>query len=247
MDWDAFFTVHQGLPREGPGSPDDVAWACALAGLSGPIRVCDAGCGPGSDIAALADALPDAGITGVEKHPGFVTEARARFAGVPRVEIVEGDMADLPGAPYGFIWCAGALYFLGLEHGLATMHAALEPGGVLAFSEPCYFTDTPGQAVQDLWEGYPTRSREAILQATRAAGFEVLGHRPVPDDSWEAYFRPMEARIATLRPTADEGLSAMLDLCAEEAERWRAVREETGYLLTVARLPEPAGTNGRAR
>jgi hypothetical protein len=47
----------------------------------------------------------------------------------------------------------------------------------------------------------------------------------------------MEARIASLRSGADAGLTAMLDYCAKEASDWRAVKQETGYLLTVARRP----------
>jgi len=31
MKWDTFFKIHDDLPREGPGSGDDVAWACAQA------------------------------------------------------------------------------------------------------------------------------------------------------------------------------------------------------------------------
>ena len=30
---DAFFTLHDGLDREGPGLAEDVAWAVALAGV----------------------------------------------------------------------------------------------------------------------------------------------------------------------------------------------------------------------
>ena len=45
MDWEAFFTVHRGLPREGPGTAEDVAWACGLAGLPEGAVICDAVCG----------------------------------------------------------------------------------------------------------------------------------------------------------------------------------------------------------
>lgn len=235
MDWEAFFTVHRGLPREGPGTAQDVAWACGLAGLPEGAVICDAGCGPGGDIAALLDAVPGAQVVAVDKSAGFVAEAAARFAGEARVSVVEGDLGALPG-PFDMIWCAGALYFLGLRDGLAAMARALKPGGVLAFSEPCFFTDAPGAEARAFWEGHPAQSAEGIAAAVTAAGFDVLGTRKVPDAGWEAYYQPMEARIAALRPDADARLAEMLDLCAAEAVAWRQIRDETGYLLCVARL-----------
>ncbi len=236
IDWESFFELHKDLPREGPGEAEEVAWAVSLAGLPQSPRICDAGCGPGGDIAALLDAAPGAQVLGVDKTAAFVAQAQARFASDPRVRSDEGDMAALPDAPFDMIWCAGALYFLGLQEGLRTMRDALVPGGVLAFSEPCFFTDTPSAAALAFWEGYPTRPVAQILSEVADARFEVLGHRPVSDAGWEAYFGPMEARIAGLRPKEDDRLGAMLDYCAQEAASWRSLRHETGYLLTVARV-----------
>ncbi|NBE08519.1 class I SAM-dependent methyltransferase [Paragemmobacter ruber] len=237
MDWDSFFTVHSDLPREGPGEAGDVAWALALAGVPEGAAICDAGAGSGGDVAALL-ALPGARVLAIDSHPGFVAQMRARFAGEARVVVEEADMAALarhPAGPFDLIWCAGALYFLGLEAGLARMAGALKPGGVLAFSEPCVFVDAPSKAAVGFWEGYPARDAAGIGAAVAAAGYESLGARALGDAAWEAYYGPMEARIAALRPGADAALTAMLEVCAAEAALWRWVRGETGYLLTVAR------------
>jgi trans-aconitate methyltransferase len=212
-----------------------VFWACHLARLHDNAVICDAGCGPGGDIATLLRAQPSAHVVGVDSCADFVATAQARYAGQNRVEVFEGDLAKLPRRPFDMIWCAGALYFLGLRDGLETLRQALTPSGVIAFSEPCYFTDTPSEPAHAFWEGYPTRSAEAILHELRGAGFEVLGHRKVPDAGWEAYFGPLEERVAALRPTADARLTEMLDSALQEAATWRSVREETGYLLIVAR------------
>lgn len=237
MDWEAFFTVHSDLPREGPGEAADVAWALALGSVPEGAVICDAGAGAGGDVAALL-AVPGARVLAVDTHVGFVAQMRARFAGEARVMVEEADMAGLaahPAGPFDMIWCAGALYFLGLEEGLARMAAALRPGGVLAFSEPCHFVDAPSAAAVAFWDGYPVRDAAGIAGAVAAAGFESLGTRKVGATGWEAYYGPMEARIAALRPGAGAGLADMLDLCADEAAQWRQVRDETGYLLTVAR------------
>ncbi|WP_417210930.1 class I SAM-dependent methyltransferase [Antarctobacter sp.] len=238
MDWSAFFEVHKDLPREGPGTAGDVVWATALAGLPEGAAICDAAAGPGADIEALAQSVPGARVSAFDKNDGFVGQMQARFSGAPNVTVQKADLAEiasLPTAPFDMIWCAGALYFLGLDNGLEVLRGALKPGGVLAFSEPCYFTETPSPKACAFWEGYPTRDRAGIAAAVSAAGFEILGTRDVADAGWQAYYQPMEARIAKLRADGDPRLTHMLNLCAKEAEDWRAVRSETGYLLTVAR------------
>lgn len=237
MDWDAFFAVHSDLPREGPGEAADVVWALDLAGVPEGAAICDAGAGAGGDVAALL-AVPGGRVLAIDTHPGFVAQMRARFAGEDRLVVEEADMGELamhPAGPFDLIWCAGALYFLGLEQGLARMAGALKPGGVLAFSEPCLFSEAPSRAAMRLWEGYPVRDAAGIAAAVAAAGYEALGTRVLGHGAWEAYYGPMEARIGALRAGADARLTAMLDLNAEEAALWRRVQGETGYLLTVAR------------
>jgi len=238
MDWDAFFTLHHDLPREGPGLAEDVAFALSLAAPGPGAVICDAGAGPGGDIAALLAGAPDAALVAVDRHPGFVGTMRARFADEPRVTVVQADMANLANlaaAPFDLIWCAGALYFLGIGPGLAAFGQALRPGGVVAFSEPCHFVPEPSQAARDFWDGYEPADADTLVDRVRAEGWTVLGTRPVADAGWEAYYRPLEERIAALRPNAGAGLTEMLDSAAEEAATWRRVRGETGYLLIVAR------------
>ena len=240
MDWSMFFEVHKDLPREGPGSPEDVAWAAGLADLPSGAVICDAAAGPGADIEALLGAVQGAQVVAFDKSEAFVAQMQKRYGGMSAVTLCTADLAEigtLPQAPFDMIWCAGALYFLGLEDGLSTMFSALRPGGVLAFSEPCYLTDSPSDAARVFWEEYPTRDRAGIAEAVAGGGFDSLGTRVLSDAAWEAYYQPMEARIAALRPQADAALTEMLDLCADEARQWREVAQETGYLLTVARRP----------
>lgn len=222
----AFFTLHADLPREGPGLPEDVAWAAALAGLADDARICDAGCGPGGDIPALLAAAPEGHVTAIDTHAAFVAQVPAD----PRVTARVGDMGAIEG-PYDFIWCAGAMYFLGVTDALRLWRDALVTGGAVAFSEPCLFADTP--AARDLWEGYPATDEAGIAAQVAAAGYRTLGTRRLSDAAWEAYYVPMEARIAALRPGADDALNAVLDDGAAEIAAWRAVRAETGYLLSV--------------
>lgn len=235
-DMAAFFALHDGLPREGPGDAESLDWALRLAAPPRDGALCDAGCGPGADIAGLLAHVPAGRVEAVELHEGFVRAAAARFAGQPRVTVRQGDMADLAG-PYDLIWSAGALYFLGITAGLRRWRAALTPGGAVAFSEACWFTGAPSQRARAFWAAeYPQMTDQAGITAqVRAAGYDVLGQRRLSDAAWEAYFQPMEQRIEELRPGADTALAVVLDAAEEEIAAWRACRHEFGYLLTVAR------------
>lgn len=231
---EAFFKLHSDLPREGPGAPEDVAWALCMLDLPVNARVADVACGPGGDIAALLAGVPEAHLTALDKTPHFVEAARQAWSSDPRVTVLKADMKVIVN-PYDLIWCAGAVYFMGVETALKAWRKSLLPHGAVAFSEACWFTDTPSTRAKALWDKeYPTMTDAAGITAQiEAAGFRVLGQRRLPDAAWEAYFTPLDARIAMLREGADAALTAVLDEAEEEAACWRTHRDEFGYLLSV--------------
>ena len=233
-DREAFFTLHAGLPREGPGETADVAWAVEVAGLAPEARVLDAACGPGGDIGALLRAVPQGHVTAIDLHAPFIDDARTRWGHDPRVTLQVGDMTA-PEGPFDLIWCAGAVYFLGIEAALSAWRDRLAPGGAIAFSEPAYFTDTPSAGAVAFWagEGVEIGTEATIATRVAAAGYDTLGTRALSDVAWESYYRPLEDRIARLRPGADVGLTRALDAGLAEIAAWRAHRRETGYLLSL--------------
>lgn len=233
---EAFFTLHKDLPREGPGSAEDVQWAIELSGTHGEARVCDAGCGPGADTEALAEALPEAWIDALDLHPGFAEAAAARCARFgPRVKAWAGSMAELAG-PYDLIWCAGALYFLGVTEGLSAWKPALTRAGKVAISEPVLLGGPEPQAVRDFWAEYPAITEKAgVLERVAAAGYRVLGTRLIIGAPWEAYYAPIERRIEELRRgDVPDALESVLAQGTEEAAQWRAAQDRIAYLLVVA-------------
>jgi hypothetical protein len=138
--------------------------------------------------------------------------------------------------PYDLIWCAGAVYFMGVEKALRAWRKSLLSNGAIAFSEACWFTDNRSARAEAFWNAeYPSMTDEAGITAQiEAAGYRVLGQQRLQDASWEAYFTPLEQRAAALRAGgADPALSAVLDEAAEEIACWRAHRDEFGYLLSV--------------
>jgi SAM-dependent methyltransferase len=232
---EAFFKLHSGLPREAPGDRESLDWAMALASPPADARILDAGCGPGADIEGLLAAAPSGKVTAIDLHEPFVATARERYAGDSRVEASIGDMAN-PGGPFDLIWSAGALYFLGIEAGLMAWREALVPGGVVAFSDAIWLTEDRPADVLKLFADYKAMTDlNGDIAACSRAGYEVLGHRILPDAAWEAYFQPMEVRIAELRVGADPVLNQILDEAVFEIETWRAHRDAFGYATIVAR------------
>ncbi len=236
-DFDAenFFRIHADLPREGPGETADVAWAVEVAGIGPDARVLDAASGPGGDLGALLRAAPQGHVTAVDLHAPFIEAAKARWGKDKRVTLVAGDFLAQSG-PFDFIWCAGAVYFVGIEAALTTWAQQLAPGGAIAFSEPSFFTATPSDGARAFWgEHEPLTDEAGIRDRIAAAGFEVLETRKVSDIGWESYYRPMQDRITRLRKGADAALIAALDEAEAEMNLWRAHKAETGYLLSVVR------------
>ena len=219
----------EGLPRQGPGEPSDVEWAIRTLGVPGDARVLDAGCGPGADVETFLALLPEARVTGVEIHAPFVEEARERVPS-ERATFDVGDMRDAEGR-FNLIWCAGALYFLGIEEGLSAFRAMLAPGGAVAFTEPVISdeTDLP------FWGGYEAGTDAQVLERTRSAGWDVVDSRRISQTAWALYHDPLEARIDALRPGASEALKAVLDEGEKEIFEKRVDGDRNGYLHVLAR------------
>jgi len=231
---EAFLTLYADLAREGPGASADLGWALSVAGTPIDARICDAGCGSGADTLTLAKDRPQARIDAVDKTAQFVAAARKRVAPFgSRVQVRQGDMADLTG-PYDLIWCAGAIYFIGISQALTAWRPALAPGGRVAFSEPCMLP-RPSQAARDFWSvEYPQiTDMVGIRDRVAKAGFRVLGENLQIGAAWENYYLPMERRIASLRPGANATLGAALDKAEAEIARWRAAPSEIAYALMV--------------
>jgi len=233
----AFFTLHRDLPREGPGTAADVLWALEAAGTPEEAAICDAACGPGADTVTLAGARPRARIDAIDLQAHFAEEAARRTARFgPRVTVTRGDYAELPGS-YSLIWCSGAVYFTGFTRALAVWKPFLDPGGAIAFNEPVFLTDQPGPGARAFWEDYPKVMPVAALnRGVEAAGWRIEAQRIQTGAAWEAYYMPMEDRIAALRASGPgSALVEVLDAAAREIAHWRTAPGEIAYALQVVR------------
>lgn len=234
-----FWELHSGLAHEAPGSRADTLRALALTGLSGRLRVLDAGSGPGAASLALLAALPEAQVTAVDLHAPFLAaaEAGARAAGfAPRLRTLAADMADLPFPPASFdlVWSEGAAYAVGVPRALAAWAPLLAPGGRIAFSEAVWLTGAPHPRTRALFAGYPamtdmTRVRRWIA----GAGLATLGDFLLPEAAWDAYYGPLAARLERVAARVGEAHRAVAEHREEIAVR-RAHGGDYGYGFFVA-------------
>jgi ubiquinone/menaquinone biosynthesis C-methylase UbiE len=69
----------------------------ALLGVGEGDTALDIGCGPGTDLGPLVDAVgPTGRVIGIDREPAMLAEVRRRFAEVSTVDIRDGDAAALP-------------------------------------------------------------------------------------------------------------------------------------------------------
>lgn len=244
--WRVMFDVHQGLPREGPGNRESTARALALiADLPEAPEVLDIGCGPGMQTVDLAGLLPQARIQAVDAHAPFLADGirRAEAAGcAERIDFSVGNMRALPFAPERFdlLWCEGAAYIMGVAEALEAWRPLLKPGGYLAFTEAVWLGEDRPQTLTEWWQSdYPGMGDvRACLDKVINAGYELVAHFVLPEAAWwDDYYKPMEARIASLRVEFEEDTArlAALEEHQREIDNFRRWSAHYGYVFVVSR------------
>ncbi|MFI7102262.1 methyltransferase domain-containing protein [Streptomyces sp. NPDC050161] len=104
----------------------------------------DVGCGPGTDLGALAERVGrDGTVIGVDRDRAMLAEARRRTTGLPAVEVREGDAHALPVEP-GSVDRARIdrvlMHVADPAAVLAQLHRVTRPGALLALAEPDWDT-----------------------------------------------------------------------------------------------------------
>ncbi len=216
-----FMQVFSGLDRWGPGTQAATLKALAMV-PSAPKAILEIGCGPGMATMTLAEATT-ARILATDTDAGALDRLRDRVAGKglgDRVEVRNMDMAQLsvPDETWDVIWAEGSAYIIGVERALRDWRPLLRPGGVLVFSEMVWRTDAPSDALRAYWASeYPAMTRVPDrLEQAKQAGYRVLGHFDMGREAMDAYYRPLEARVAEMEVRL-EGTRVLEDLRAELA------------------------------
>ncbi|HZX39520.1 MAG TPA: bifunctional class I SAM-dependent methyltransferase/N-acetyltransferase [Streptomyces sp.] len=241
---DAFFALHHGLPRQGPGSDSTSRRLLALAGpLPARPRVLDLGCGPGRSALLLADEAT-AQVTAVDLHEPFLDELRhtaeARGLG-DAIRTVKADMAELPlpDGSFDLVWAESSAYSIGFDTALRQWRRLLAPGGSLVLTECEWTAGDPSAEARAFWDQhYALRTSAENISAAVAAGYTVLGLHRQPESDWEEYYGPLGERADAADASAPGMAQALAATRAEIAMR-RDHGTEYGYTGYALRPADP--------
>ena len=246
MDISFLFTLHEGLPRHGPGSNKCTRKAFSMLNdLPDHPEILDIGCGSGMQTVELARICPEGHVTAVDIHLPYLDDlaAKAHAAGVgERITTVRASMEDLPfgDASFDVLWAESSIFILGFGEGLSLWKRLLRPGGYACVTEAVWFTDEPSPAAVAFWNDcYPAI---ASVEKTRAkaedAGYEVVATFPLPGSVWwDNYYMPLLERLPDLKMEAEGNPDAEMFVAFSEREIaiYREHGEEYGYAFFVLR------------
>ncbi|MDG6256912.1 MAG: methyltransferase domain-containing protein [Methanomicrobiaceae archaeon] len=246
MDISFLFTMHEGLPRQGPGSNECTRKAFSmLKDLPDRPEILDIGCGAGMQTIELARRCPDCRFTAVDIHQPYLDDLdrKARAAGVgDRITTVRASMDDLPfeDAAFDVLWAESSIFIVGFEEGLTLWKRLLRPGGYLCLSEAVWFTDQPSPEAVAFWNDcYPAiTSVEETGAKAEHAGYEVVATFPLPGSVWwDHYYTPLLERLPDLKAAAagNPDAEALVAFSAREIAMHREHGSEYGYEFFILR------------
>ena len=235
-----FMEVFSTLDRWGPATEAATLKAVAVVPFA-PEKILEIGCGPGMATMTLAEATM-AQILACDTAEGALDRLRERVAARgmgDRVEVRNVDMAQLPlpDQPWDVICAEGSAYIIGVERALRDWRPLLRPGGVLVFSEIVWRTDTPSEDLRAYWASeYPAMTRVPVrLEQAKRAGYRLLGHFDMGREAMDAYYRPLEARVAEMETRLD--CSRVLDDLRAELAAYHACDGIVSFEMFVLQKP----------
>jgi SAM-dependent methyltransferase len=122
-----------------------------FAQVDDAAKVLDVGCGTGALVAVLAERLPGASITGVDREPAYLQACRAAWP-APRCRFVQGDAAALPLANATVDAVLSMLLLMLVPDPTrvaAEMRRVLHPGGIAAAAT---WDDDRFDLIREFWD-----------------------------------------------------------------------------------------------
>ncbi|MCK9298868.1 class I SAM-dependent methyltransferase [Methanoculleus sp. YWC-01] len=249
METPFVFTLHENLPRQGPGSNACTRKAFSmLADLPARPEVLDIGCGAGMQTVELARTCPGCRITATDVHQPFLDDLarRAASGGVgDRITILRASMDDLPfpDASFDVLWAEGSIFIVGFREGLVSWRRLLRPGGYLCLTESVWFTEDPSPEAAAFWNDcYPAiKTVPETCAIAEDAGYEVVATFPLPKSAWWGnYYVPVLKRIEDLRPkvAGNPEAEAQIEFAERETAVYREHADEYGYEFFILQKKE---------
>lgn len=237
---DAFWKIHDGLPRQAPGSDATTLHLLDLAGKPGGNGL-EIGCGQGRASVLLARSGID--LIATDTHQPYLDELEvtAKDAGLSdkiTTQNISMDALDYPDESYDIVWAESAAYIIGWERAIGLWRRLLKPGGLLVMTDCCWLTEAPSDEVRQFWEdGYPTMlSVDAAKHAALGHGYTVVDSYIFPASDWfDEYYTPMRQKHTLLSVDADQAMREAIASGRHEIELYENQGSEYGYVGFVMR------------
>jgi ubiquinone/menaquinone biosynthesis C-methylase UbiE len=243
MASDLFFKLHEGLPRQGPGSAESTRTAYqAIQNIDPNPTILDIGCGPGAQTLELA-SISGGKVTGLDIYKPFLDDLKTKALSQnldQNINIVLGDMYELHFEPETFdiIWSEGAIYIIGFEQGLRNWRYYLKPNGYLAVTELSWLkADPPNEPVEYWSNNYQGMSSiEENVKSLQNCGYELVKHFILPsNDWWNEYYTPLAIKIGEFRNSYADDDKALFSLDEEDKEidMFKKYSDWYGYVFYI--------------
>jgi SAM-dependent methyltransferase len=233
-----------------------------LPHLAPGMNVLDVGCGPGTITAGLAARVAPGRVTGVDREPGVVDQARAAFGSTAEFRAADAYRLPFPDGAFDVVHAHQVLQHLtDPVAALGEMRRVLKPGGRLAVRDADYgaFVWYPGDPRLDRWREIYTavcsrnhadanagRSLPAWVGAAGFEGVEVSSSTWTFADAdsrtwWAGTWAERTVASSFAGQALDYGLSSRDEL-EVVAAGWRQWGLEPSALFVVVHL-EAMGTH----
>lgn len=233
---EAFWTIHEDLPRQGPGSDATTQSLLDVANAShGLKRAIDMGCGPGR--ASLLLAATGLEVVSIDTHEPFLNQLRAsateeRLADKIEIQNMSMDNLSYPDASFDLIWAEGTAYIIGLEKALKEWKRLLKPHGKVVFTDCFWLTDKRSPDAIEFWKADPLMMTvEQASELATSLGYLVDYTYVQPDSDWfDEYYNPLTEKITTLKDNSDENMQKALEMTRVEIDVRKNHGTEYGHV-----------------
>lgn len=232
-----FWRVHDGLPRQAPGSDKTTKYLLELAG--NPVgKGLDIGCGTGRASLLLAGTGID--LIAIDTHQPFLDELQneIRTRGLTNLETrnLSMESLDYPDGSFDVIWAEGSAYIMGWKQAITKWRKLLKKNGKLVVTECCWLTDNPSEKARQFWDkNYPQMlTVDEAKKVAKSSGYSVAGEYILPsEDWWREYYNPLLENIEHLRRKSDTATDIILDELQNEIDMYKKYCDEYGYVAFV--------------
>ncbi|HKX72795.1 MAG TPA: class I SAM-dependent methyltransferase [Candidatus Saccharimonadales bacterium] len=235
-------SIHNGLPRQGPGS--DSTTKALFGTIKHPNKIqrgIDMGCGTGRSTIWLAQQGID--MVAIDTSQPFLNTlhdaaTRAGVANHINTKKMSIGAVSYPDESFDLVWSEGAAYFIGWARALTSWKRLLKPEGYLIATDMFWTTDSPTPELADFFKDDNVLTLEQGSEIARQSGYVVRKTYIQPDSDWfDEYYSALEERAEKFSAQPDPKLREAGDQAKQEIairRKYKTEYQHVGFVLQVA-------------